>query len=68
MNTKNVIISCSSCGKELSADDAYHYEGKPMCDDCAMTAGLFPLGHTGLRRDKISEKGRVLTVPKPDKG
>ncbi len=40
-----------------------------MCDDCAMKAGLFPLGHTESRRDKISEKGRCLiTVPKPDEG
>ena len=27
-------------------------------------AGLFPLEHTGIRRDKISERGRKLTVPK----
>lgn len=60
------MVSCSSCDKKLSANDVYIYEAKPMCEDCAMKAGLFPLGHTGSRRDKISEKGRRLTVPKPD--
>ena len=54
---------CSSCGKEISENEAYTLDGKRMCEDCAMQAGLYPLGHTGVRRDKISEKGRCLTVP-----
>ena len=58
---------CKACGKEISDDETYIYEGKRMCEDCAINAGLFPLGHTGLRRDKISEKGRYLTLPKHDK-
>ncbi len=36
-----------------------------MCEGCAMQKGLFPLGHTGARRDGISEEGRILTIPKP---
>ena len=60
-----VTISCSGCDKKLSENDIYIYEGRYMCDDCAMKAGLFPLEHTGARRDKISERGRRLTVPKP---
>lgn len=62
------IVSCSSCSKEISENEVYTYEGKQMCDDCAMKASIFPLGHTGLRRDKISEKGRCLTVPIPGEG
>ena len=58
---------CSVCGKELSENEIYTYEDKRMCEDCAIKAGLYPLGHTGLRRDKISEKGRHLTLPKHDK-
>jgi hypothetical protein len=60
-----IMISCIHCGKELSENNSYIYEGKHMCDDCAMKAGLFPLGHTGARRDKISERGRRLSTPKP---
>jgi len=56
-------ISCKSCGKKILEKDVYIYEGKDMCDDCAMKAGLFPLEHTGARRDKISERGRHLTLP-----
>ncbi|BCL61585.1 hypothetical protein DGMP_22780 [Desulfomarina profundi] len=58
------MISCKKCGKEISGNDIYIYEGNQMCDDCAMKAGLFPLEHTGSRRDKISERGRHLTIPK----
>ena len=56
--------SCSSCEKKISEVEIYIYEGNIMCDDCAIKAGLFPLEHTGLRRDKISERGRQLTIPK----
>lgn len=59
-----MMISCSHCGKKLSKNDIYNYEGERMCDDCAMKAGLFPLEHTGARRDKIAERGRRLTIPK----
>jgi recombinational DNA repair protein (RecF pathway) len=59
-------MPCSSCGKEVSENEVYIYEGKRMCEDCAIKTGLYPLGHIGARKDKISEKGRCLTVPKPD--
>lgn len=58
---------CSVCGKRISENEIYTYEGKSMCEDCAINSGLYPLGHTGLRRDKISERGRRLTLPKHDK-
>ena len=57
--------SCSSSEKKISEIEIYIYEGNIMCEDCAMKAGLFPLEHKGLRRDKISERGRHLTIPKP---
>ena len=56
---------CSSCNKKIPENEICIYEGNIMCDDCAMKAGLFPLEHTGARRDKISERGRRLTIPKP---
>ena len=59
-----VIVSCRQCGTKLSENDIYIFDGKSMCDDCAMKAGLFPLEHTGARRDKISERGRRLSIPK----
>ena len=59
-------MACSSCGKEISKNEEYLYAGKLMCENCAIRAGLYPLSHTGSRRDKISEKGRCLTVPTPD--
>ena len=55
---------CISCGKDVPEDDIYYFKGKHMCDDYAMKAGLFPLGHTGSRSDMISEEGRCFTVPK----
>ena len=58
---------CEACEKEFAEDEIYTVEGRRMCENCAITAGLFPLGHTGMRRDKISEKGRRLTLPERDK-
>ena len=60
-------MRCKGCGKEIAENEIYIYEGKRMCEDCAINTGLFPLGHTGSRRDKISEKGRHLTLPELDK-
>jgi len=55
--------SCSSCGRQLTGEERYLLEGNCMCEDCAMEKGLFPLEHTGSRRDRISERGRRLTLP-----
>lgn len=55
-------MTCTNCGKEMTEDDAYTVDHKPMCEDCAIQVGLFPLEHTGLLRDKISETGLYLTV------
>ena len=36
------MLTCTRCGKELKEDDAYSYQGKPVCDDCLMDIGLTP--------------------------
>ena len=56
---------CMLCKKEVCEEDSYTLEGQILCERCAWKKGIFPLGHTGARRDKISERGRVLTLPKP---
>ncbi len=33
-------MKCSRCGKELTAEQAYVYQGRVMCEDCIMEAGL----------------------------
>ena len=33
-------MNCSRCGKELSEDQTYAYEGKAFCEDCLMKVGL----------------------------
>lgn len=35
-------MKCSRCGRELTEDQAYNYQGKVMCDDCLMDVGLSP--------------------------
>ena len=57
---------CSECKRESSERDIYTIDGRKLCEDCAMDTGLFPLEHTGSHRDKISERGRRLTLPKTD--
>ena len=58
---------CGKCKKEIAEEDLYVFEGKNMCEGCAINEGLYPLEHTGSRRDMISERGRHLTIPKNDK-
>ena len=60
-------MHCLSCGRRVADDETYSIEGKPLCEGCAMMKGLFPLEHRGLRRDKISERGRRLAVADPAK-
>jgi len=36
------VIKCSRCGRELTEDKAYNYQGKVMCEDCLMDVGLSP--------------------------
>ena len=57
------MSTCEKCGKDYPEQDIYTVDNKKMCEDCAIQDGLFPLEHTGGRRDKISERGRVLTRP-----
>jgi hypothetical protein len=52
---------------EISENEVYTSNGKDVCEDCAMQAGLYPLGHTGARRDKISEKDGALSRLMKDK-
>ena len=33
-------MKCSRCGKELTEDQSYVYQGKVMCEDCVMDMGL----------------------------
>jgi hypothetical protein len=61
-NTRGEVMHCSVCGKEVSENDLYTFDGKEMCDKCCMNEGLYPLGHSGMRRDKISEDGRRRTI------
>ncbi|MDO8577847.1 MAG: hypothetical protein Q7R50_01560 [Dehalococcoidales bacterium] len=35
-------MKCSRCGRELTEDKAYNYQGKVMCEDCLMDVGLNP--------------------------
>ena len=37
-------MKCSRCGRALTEDQAYNYQGKPICDDCLMDVGLSPHG------------------------
>jgi hypothetical protein len=60
------IMFCTNCSKEINEGETYTVDYKPMCEDCAIETGLFPLEHTSSSRDKISEKGRQLTVRDPD--
>ena len=57
---------CTNCSKEITEGETYTVDYKPMCENCAIETGLFPLEPTESRRDKISEKGRHLTVSDPD--
>jgi len=33
-------MKCSRCGKELTEDQSYVYQGRVMCEDCIMDVGL----------------------------
>ncbi|MDP2917665.1 MAG: hypothetical protein Q8O16_07045 [Dehalococcoidia bacterium] len=35
-------MKCSKCGREITQEQAYNYEGKTMCEDCMMEIGLHP--------------------------
>ena len=54
---------CEVCGQEFPQEEIYTLAGRALCEACAVKAELYPLGHTGMRRDRISEKGRQLTRP-----
>ena len=33
-------MKCSRCGRELTEEQAYVYQGRVMCEDCVMDVGL----------------------------
>lgn len=35
-------MNCSRCGRQLTEDNAYNFQGRPICEDCMMDAGLSP--------------------------
>jgi hypothetical protein len=51
---------CSDCSKLISEREIYTNEDKRAFEDCAIKSGLYPLGHTGLRRTKSLRKDGVL--------
>jgi hypothetical protein len=63
---KSAAVLCGGCKRAFAEKDVYTVDGSRLCEDCAIEAGLYPLEHTGSRRDRISERGRRLTAPQPD--
>ena len=51
-------IKCSRCGKEIPRKGTYAHNDKLMCEDCALHAGMFPLGHTGHLKQSYFIKDR----------
>jgi hypothetical protein len=58
MSASKEYIKCRRCGKEMPWEKAYTHRGKLMCEDCALQAGLFPLGHTGQLKKSYYIKDR----------
>jgi len=58
--TGGKTLICPKCAKDYKDGDFSTVNNEKMCEDCAIESGLFPLEHTGVRRDKISERGRYL--------
>lgn len=55
-------MKCSRCGKELSEEQTYAYQGKPYCDDCRMEIGLHagkcePWATYLTAKDRVGMKG-----------
>ena len=49
---------CIRCRKEIPEEKTYSHQGKILCEDCALQAGLFPLGHTGQHKKSFYIKDR----------
>ena len=43
-------MHCSRCDKELEESEFHTHKGRPICEDCLIRIGLFPLEHTGQHR------------------
>jgi len=37
-------VNCQHCGKELTGEEVYSYQGTSLCEDCYMEIGLHPQG------------------------
>ncbi len=35
-------MNCSRCGRQITKETSYDYEGKTLCEDCFMEVGLHP--------------------------
>ncbi len=49
---------CAKCGKEIKKEEAHIQKDKPLCEDCLMKSGLFPLGHNGQYKRSFYIKDR----------
>ncbi len=39
-----MAMKCSRCGREITEDESYSYQGQVLCEDCYMEAGLHVQG------------------------
>lgn len=37
-------MKCSRCGREITEDEGFSYQGNMFCEDCYMEVGLHPKG------------------------
>ncbi len=37
-------MKCNRCGRQISEDQTYTYQGQALCEDCRMEIGLHPRG------------------------
>jgi len=55
-------MKCTECGLGILEKEVYIHEGQKMCEDCFIDVSRFPLGHTGMYRDKIGGDRRRLNI------
>jgi len=51
-------MKCSRCKKEIKEGQEFTHEGRILCEDCRIHAGLYPLGHTGQYKRAFNIKDR----------
>lgn len=55
-------MKCSRCGRQISEDKSYAYQGKPYCEDCLMEIGLHaegcdPWASYAAAKERVGLKG-----------